>query len=80
MRQEIIVHVLNEEAFYADIEEMPNPNDQFVVFSNPRKRDGKPLAYVTQGSMAYIFPLARVSFVEVMAPETKEEEIISFFR
>ncbi len=45
MRTEIIVHILNEEAFYADVERLPEPGDAFVTFSNPRKRDGKPVTF-----------------------------------
>ena len=80
MSQTVIIHVQNEDPIIAEMEALPGPADTLVTFTNPRKRDGKPLYYITEGSIAYIFPLSRITFIEVMAPEATEEEIISFFR
>ncbi len=80
MSQIVVIHVPNEDPILAEVEALPAPTDTLIMITSPRKRDGKPLHYITQGSVACIFPLSRISFIEVMAPETEAEEIVSFFR
>ncbi len=80
MAKVVIIHVVGEEPIYAEVEDLPKPTDQFLEFTNPRKRDGKPLAYMTTGAKSFIFPWHRLSFVEVMTTETEREDVIEFFR
>lgn len=79
MSLEVVVHVLNEDPILAEIETMPDPKDQALILTNPRRRDGRPLHYVTEGAMAFIFPWTRISFVEVMEAE-EAKEVVEFFR
>ena len=79
MPLEVVVHLHNEDPILAEIEEMPDPTHQSIVLKNPRRRDGNPLHYVTDGATAFIFPWTRISFVEVMGTE-EEEEVVEFFR
>ena len=37
-----LVHIANEEAFLADLEQLPAPTDSVLVVTNARKKDGKP--------------------------------------
>ena len=46
---------------------------------NPRRRDGKDLNYLEANVNSVIWPLARVSFIEVM-PGSEDEKIVSFVR
>ncbi len=76
----VIVHVSNEDPFMAEMENLPSPTDQSMTFTNPRKRDGKPLHYVAEESVSIIFPWHRISFIEVMPGEEMREEVDLFFR
>jgi len=76
----VIVHISGDDPFVAEIEELPGPTDQSVTFTNPRKRDGKPLHYVSDESISVIFPWHRISFIEVMPSEEARGEIDLFFR
>ena len=76
----VIVHLLNEDPFVADVEDTPAAGATSVTFYNPRMRDGKPLRYVTHGMSSIIFPWHRVSFIEVMASEEERREVVEFFR
>lgn len=80
MAKVVIIHVVGEDPIYAEVEEMPKPTDQYIEFMNPRRRDGKSIAYVTTGAKSFLFPWHRLSFVEVMTTETEKEEVIEFFR
>jgi len=77
MSIEIILHLHNEDPVVAEIDEMPDPNHQTVLITNPRRRDGRPLHYVTEGASAFIFPWSRISFIEIM--EAEEEKIVDVF-
>jgi hypothetical protein len=79
MAKVVIIHVLNEDPIYAEVEDLPKPTDQYLEFTNPRRRDGKSIPYVTQGAKSFLCPWHRLSFVEVMTTEERQE-IIEFFR
>ena len=79
MALEVIIHLHNEDPIVAEIETMPGPADQSIVITNPRRRDGRTLHYVTEGAAAFIFPWTRISFLEIMATE-EAKEVIEFFR
>jgi hypothetical protein len=64
----------------ADADDLPNPQDQFLHFSNPRKRDGKAISYVTHGATDFYLPWHRISIVEVLRGEAEEVEVVEFFR
>ena len=79
MTIEIILHMMNEDPILAEMEGLPDPTHQSIVVYNPRRRDGRTLHYVTEGATSFIFPLARVSFIEIMEEE-EAKEVIEFFR
>jgi hypothetical protein len=79
MSMEVVIHLLNEDPILAELEEMPDPTHQSIVITNPRRRDGRPLHYVTDGATSFIFPWNRITFIEIM--ETEEaREVVEFFR
>jgi hypothetical protein len=77
--QTIYVHIANEEAFIAEVEELPDPKDAFVACMNPRKRDGKDLHYVLAEVSLILVPWHRINFIEVM-PSGEDEEVFTFVR
>jgi len=76
----VVVHVMNEDPIMAEIDELPDPSDQCVTLTNPRRRDGKPVHYVAEEALSVIFPWHRISFIEVMPSEEARAEIDLFFR
>ncbi|NLF10162.1 MAG: hypothetical protein GX597_00055 [Anaerolineaceae bacterium] len=76
---EVIVHMLNEDPILADMEAMPDPAHNSIYITNPRRRDGRPVHYITQGATGFIFPMTRITFIEIMEAE-KTEEVVEFFR
>lgn len=77
--QQIIVHMLNEDPVVCEVDELPKKNDTILLVHNPRRRDGKDLNYLEANVNTVIWPLARVSFIEVI-PGAEEEKIVSFVR
>ncbi|MFZ5917685.1 MAG: hypothetical protein ACOYZ7_12170 [Chloroflexota bacterium] len=80
MAHTVIVHMANADPFVAEVQELPEPQDNFLNCTNPRLRDGKPLHYVDEDAMTLIIPWHRISFVEVMPSEAEREEVDAFFR
>jgi hypothetical protein len=76
----VLIHVSNEDPILAEMDDLPSPGDNFVVFTNPRRRDGRPVNYVTAGARTFIFPWTRISFIEVMVSEDERREVLEFFR
>ncbi len=76
----VVAHIVGEDPFVAEVEELPDPMHQSITFTNPRRRDGKPLRYVADEAISIIFPWHRISFIEVMPSEEARGEIDLFFR
>jgi hypothetical protein len=80
MSHTVIVHIANADPFVAEIDEIPDSQDNFLQCSNLRARDGKSLHYVEEDSISVLFPWHRISFVEIMPSEAEREEVETFFR
>ena len=80
MTQTVIVHLLNEDPVLAEIERTPEPGDTSIMLFYPRRVDGKPVHYLSDEATAVIFPMHRVSSIEVMAEERVAEEEVTFYR
>ena len=65
----VIVHVMGEDPFLAELEDLPEPTHQSVILANPRRRDNKPLYYLERETISVIFPLHRINFIEIMPSE-----------
>jgi hypothetical protein len=76
----VIVHVLNADAVMAEVDELPDPTSNFIVCTNPRSRDGKPIIYIERDATRVLFPWHRVSFVETLPSEEDQVQVESFFR
>lgn len=76
----ILMHLAGEaEPVVGELEALPEPAATTVLVTNPRQRDGKDLRYLAPGVVSVIWPIAKVSFIELM-PSGEEEELVSFVR
>ena len=79
MPYSIILHISGETAIAGEIEELPKPADTIILVMNPRQKDGKDLHYLDSNVTKVIWPLTKVSFIEILEG-TGEEKIIGFVR
>jgi hypothetical protein len=79
MAYTVILHISGETAITGEIEELPKPTDTIVVVSNPRTRDGKDLHYIEANVSKVIWPIAKLTLIEVLQGE-EQEKIIGFVR
>ncbi|HET7037809.1 MAG TPA: hypothetical protein VFI42_19195 [Thermomicrobiaceae bacterium] len=82
MALQVVVHIHNEDPFVAEMEHLPDPKDNFVAISRPRRRDGKSLSFITDGMTSMLYPWSRIAFIEVIGGERdgNAEGVVSFFR
>jgi hypothetical protein len=79
MAYSVILHIAGETAVLGELDELPKPADNIITVSNPRQRDGKDLHYISNNVVKVVWPLAKVSFIEILEG-TDEEKIIGFVR
>ena len=79
MSYSIILHISGEPAIAGEIEELPKPADTIILVMNPRQKDGKDLHYLDNNVTKVIWPLSKISFIEILEG-TGEEKIIGFVR
>ncbi len=75
----VLIHIMNEDPVVGELDALPGVTDNMIVVKNPRRRDGKDIPYLEANVSTVIWPLTRVTFIEVM-PIGEEDEIISFVR
>lgn len=75
----VLLHLTGEDPVLGELEELPGPTDTVLTLNNPRKRDEKDLAYLSETVVSVIWPMHRVTFIEIL-PTREEEELIGFVR
>jgi hypothetical protein len=75
----IIIHLANEDAVVGEVENLPGKSDTMVYVKNPRRKDGKDLPYLEQNVTQVVWPMHKITLIEVV-PGAEDEEIISFVR
>jgi hypothetical protein len=75
----IILHIANEASVAGEVDELPSPSDTIITVTNPRQKDGKDLHYLDEKAVKVIWPLTKVSFIEILG-DSEDEKIIGFVR
>ena len=79
MSHSVILHLPGEPSVIGEVEELPKPTDMIITVSNPRQKDGKDLHYLEHNVVKVIWPMHRVTLIEILESED-EERIIGFVR
>ena len=79
MAYSIILHIPGEPSILGEIEELPKPTDTLISVSNPRLRDGKDIHYLEHNVVKVIWPVDKITLIEVLESED-EEHLIGFVR
>jgi hypothetical protein len=75
----VLVHMMNEDSVVGEMEEMPDPNQQFIELRSPRLRDGREVTYLLAETNTVLYPWTRVHCVEIM-PTESDDQIFTFIR
>ena len=75
----VLIHIAGEDSIAGELEELPKPTDTLITVNNPRRKDGKEIHYVDNRAIKVIWPLDKVSFIEILGGD-ETEQIIGFVR
>ena len=79
MAYTVILHVSGESSVLGEVEELPKPADTIITVSNPRLRDGKDIHYLEPNVVKVMWPLNKLTLIEVLESQ-EEESLIGFVR
>jgi len=79
MAYTIILHVSGESSILGEVEELPKPADTIITVSNPRLRDGKDIHYLEPNVVKVMWPINKITLIEVLESQ-EEESLIGFVR
>jgi hypothetical protein len=79
MAYSIILHIAGESSILGEVEELPKSTDTLLVVSNPRMRDGKDIHYLEHNVVKVIWPINKITLIEILESE-EEESLIGFVR
>ncbi len=75
----LFIHVNDGEPLVGEVDELPNPADQYILIKNPRQRDNKDLRYLMDEVTQLLLPWWRITYIEVM-PTDEQEDIYLPYR
>jgi len=79
MAYSVILHIAGESSILGEIEELPKSSDTIITVSNPRMRDGKDIHYLEHNVVKVIWPIYKLTLIEILESE-EEESLIGFVR
>jgi len=79
MQQPIMLHLINDELIIGEIDQLPNPSDQFMIVHNARQPDGSAPVFLQEDVTTILIPWHQARMVQLL-PGTGIEEVIGFVR
>ena len=79
MAYSVILHISGEPSILGEMDELPKPSDTLLIVSNPRLRDGKDIHYLEHNVVKVIWPVDKITLIEILESED-EENLIGFVR
>jgi hypothetical protein len=79
MAYSVILHIAGESSILGEIEELPKSTDTIITVSNPRMRDGKDIHYLEHNVVKVMWPVNKLTLIEILESE-EEESLIGFVR
>jgi hypothetical protein len=75
----VILHISGEPSVLGEMDELPKPSDNLIIVSNPRLRDGKDIHYLEHNVVKVMWPVDKITLIEILESED-EEHLIGFVR
>jgi len=79
MAYSVILQIAGESSILGEIEELPKSTDTIISVSNPRMRDGKDIHYLEHNVVKVMWPIDKLTLIEILESE-EEESLIGFVR
>lgn len=79
MPHTVILHISGEPSIIGEMDELPKPADTLIIVINPRLKDGKDIHYLEHNVVKVIWPVNKLTLIEVLESQ-EEENLIGFVR
>lgn len=79
MRRSAVIQLVDEDAIVGELEGLPDPSAQFVAVLNPRRRDGRAVAFLDNNVETVLFAWHRISYIQLL-PDVDIDKVITFVR
>lgn len=79
MSYSVILHIPGEMSVIGEVDDLPKASDTLITISNPRLRDGKDIHYLEHNVVKVIWPIDKITLIEILESE-EEEHLIGFVR
>ncbi len=79
MSHSVIIHISGEQAIMGEVDELPKPTDTLLTVNNPRLRDGKDIHYIEHNAIKVIWPIDKITLIEILE-SADEDKVIGFVR
>jgi len=79
MSYTVLLHIKSEDSVIGELEELPDPQAQFLSVRSPRLRDGREVTYLLPETNTVLYPWGMIHCVEVL-PTESDEQIVTFVR
>lgn len=79
MSYSVILHIPGEMSIIGEVDDLPKASDTLITVSNPRLRDGKDIHYLEHNVVKVIWPIDKITLIEILESE-EEEHLIGFVR
>ena len=79
MAYTLVLHLSGDVPVVGEVDELPKPTDTIITITNPRQRDGKYLHYLEGNVVKVMWPVDKLTLIEVLE-NAEEEKIIGFVR
>lgn len=78
--QRIQVHISGDDPIVLEVEELPDPTDQYIIGMNPQRRDGKEVSYFLREVNQVIIPWWRINFIQILPSDDQRVDDLTFVR
>ena len=75
MAYSVILHIAGEPSILGEVDELPKSSDNLIIVSNPRLRDGKDLHYLEHNVVKVMWPVNKITLIEILDSEDEEHLI-----
>ncbi len=77
----VMVHVLNDDPFVAEVDKLSDPQHQCVFLRKPRRHDGK-RPTTAEGVTTVLYPWHRITFIDLLHEESNQRpsQLLTVFR
>ena len=79
MRRPVLIRLINEDFILGEVDQLPNPADQFMIIHKPRQRDGTRLVYLQENVSTLLVPWHQIVNVQLL-PGSGIDGVIGFVR